>query len=231
MSYGDYLRGKRVVFVGPSPILSGMRLGVEIESFDVVVKTGPAALIDSEDYFVDYGRRIDVLYMNGTFCRSISIPPVEKFKARGIKYIRSRIDNEAQLVTLRKSFDVDLIPYELVNAIFSDSLALMGTIAAVEILQYAPTEFHMTGVDFNTSRGTLDCINLPKAGDYKEYVPGYISGMVLESMESLRRQGIKDAHNHINDAQLIRKLIDEGRITVPHFVLDRLNLLLSYVSS
>lgn len=228
MTFAEFIKGKRVVFVGPAPILIGRGLGEEIESFDVVVKTGPACLINNEDYFRDYGRRIDVLYMNAAFCRYLTAPPILDIKAKGLKYIRTRIDNENQLIELGKHFDVGLIPFEFVNKIFPDSLALMGTIALLEMLQFEPAELWLTGVDFNTSRGDMEKINRPTAGDFKEYIPGYIAGEMEKTMNMVRMHGIKDAHNHMNDARLTKELIDSGKVKVPGFVLEKLCLLLSY---
>jgi len=39
MKFADYIKDKRVVFVGASPIIQGDQSGAVINEFDVVVKT------------------------------------------------------------------------------------------------------------------------------------------------------------------------------------------------
>jgi len=221
----EYLSGKRVVVVGPSPILVGRNTGKEIDSFDVVVKTGPAILIDSLDYFADYGRRCDVVYMNATFCRALTSPPIHNMKSRGLKFVRARINLENLIKPLSVHFDTHVLDAAFINKIFPDSLALMGTIAILDILKSDVKELHITGFDFNTSRGpTMKHVNVPGAGNYGEYVTGYVD-LIKKDMDFMRVQ--KDAHNHVNDTRLIKQLHGEGKITMPDYVEEKMNLLLS----
>lgn len=223
--FHDFLFGKRVVVVGPSPILVGRNTGREIESFDVVVKTGPSILIDSPEYFADYGRRCDVLYMNATFCRNFTTPPIRDMKSKGLKFVRARINLESLVKTLVSHFDVHILEADFINKIFVDSLALMGTIAMLDILKAGVAELHVTGMDFNTSRGaTMKQIDIPGKGNYGEYVTGYVDP-IRKDMDFMRVQ--KDAHNHVNDTRLIKQLCDSGKITMPKYVEEKMNLLLS----
>lgn len=59
--YADYLRGKRVVIVGPAPTLLGSNQGNLIDSFDVVVRI-KKVLSKIENLRKDIGSRTDVLY-------------------------------------------------------------------------------------------------------------------------------------------------------------------------
>jgi len=223
--FHDYLAGKRVVLVGPAPILVGMGTGAEIDTFDVVVKTGPAILIDSLDYFADYGRRCDVIYMNATFCRNLPSPPIHNMKSRGLKFVRARINLENLIKPLSVHFDVHVLEADFINRIFLDSLALMGTIACLDILKAPVAELHITGFDFNTSRGrTMREVNIPGKGNYGEYVTGYVDP-IKKDMDFMRVQ--KDAHNHANDTRLIKQLHADGKITMPSYVEAKMNLLLS----
>lgn len=104
----------------------------------------------------------------------------------------------------------------------------MGTIAMLDILACDPKELCLTGLDFNTSRGeTMAAVNIPQAQNYQEYIPGYVTKGLKDRMDLLRDRGIRDSHKHENDASLMKKLLDEGRITMPQYVVDKLNLLLS----
>jgi hypothetical protein len=225
MTYPQYIKDKRVVFVGPSPILEGRGMGKDIESFDVVVKTGPAAHITRADYWRDYGRRIDVLYCNTEYCRNVE-PHVMEYKSLGIKYIRARKDNKQEL--LSKHFDFGMIDTKFVNEIFKDSLALMGTIAMLEILQCEPKELHITGVDWNTARGnTLKEVLIPEWNVFKEHVADYLTPELKSRINHHRESEMQDSHNPIYDARLAKELYNSGKITLPDFVAEKLDLLLA----
>lgn len=60
--YDDYIRGKRVIFVGPSPVLENTGMGEWIDSFDVVVRAN--RWFNIHNFHQDYGSRMDVWYCN-----------------------------------------------------------------------------------------------------------------------------------------------------------------------
>lgn len=81
--YFDWLRGKRVIVVGPAGYLSGRGLGPWIDSHDVVVKlnwgeTLPAA---------DYGSRTDVLYKRLLKLGHADDILIDEYVAAGIKWV------------------------------------------------------------------------------------------------------------------------------------------------
>lgn len=59
--YSDYLRGKRVVFVGPAGYTEDMGLGGKIDSYDVVVRVNNGIGLACK-FPQDLGTRTDVLY-------------------------------------------------------------------------------------------------------------------------------------------------------------------------
>jgi hypothetical protein len=61
--YYDYLKGKRIIMVGPAPYLEGKKMGKEIDSYDIVVRINHGILL-SKNNPEDYGSRTDVLYVN-----------------------------------------------------------------------------------------------------------------------------------------------------------------------
>lgn len=56
----NFLKGKRVAYVCPSPHLQGLGLGEKIDSYDIVVRVNQAYHMPEKDWN-DYGRRTDVL--------------------------------------------------------------------------------------------------------------------------------------------------------------------------
>lgn len=62
--YAEYLRGKRVVLVGPAATLCGDHQGAFINDFDAVVRLNRGSRI-TEDAYADQGNRTDILYHSG----------------------------------------------------------------------------------------------------------------------------------------------------------------------
>ncbi len=228
ISFQEFVGGKRVCIVGPSPILQGRGLGKEIESYDVVIKTGMAAGLSSAEYLNDYGRRIDVLYLNASTAADIQNAPVREWKVRGIKYVRLR-NSEARLFGhLNQHFSVERIPAEFYAPMVDYDVPLMGSVIVKECLFYGADEVFITGVDFNTARGpTIAEVNLPKQGDFSEYVPGYLSPEMTNRLDKLRKYRQKDAHDHLANALYMKSELDAGRLGMPDFVVDRLTLLIA----
>jgi len=227
-SFQEYVGGKRVCIVGPAPILQGRGLGPEIESYDVVIKTGMAANLNSPEYLRDYGRRIDVLYLNASTTADLHHPPIREWKTRGIKYIRLR-NSEARLFQhLKPHFSVERIPAEFYAPLKDHDVPLMGTVIVKECLFYGAEEVFITGIDFNTSRGnTMSEVNLPRQGDFSEYVQGYLSPEMTKRLDNLRRYQQKDAHDHLANALYMQSEYDAGRLKMPDFVVDRMSLLIA----
>ena len=61
--YYDYLKGKRIIMVGPAPYLEGQGLGKEIDKYDIVVRINHGILL-AKNNPEDYGSKTDVLYVN-----------------------------------------------------------------------------------------------------------------------------------------------------------------------
>lgn len=65
-TFENYIRGKNVIIVGPSENIKNKGLGVDIDSYDIVIRTNGAHGI-IEKYSEDYGSRCDILYTNHFF--------------------------------------------------------------------------------------------------------------------------------------------------------------------
>jgi len=59
----DYLKGKRIIMVGPAPYLEGRGLGKEIDSYDVVIRINHGIVLAKTNP-EDYGSKTNVLYVN-----------------------------------------------------------------------------------------------------------------------------------------------------------------------
>jgi hypothetical protein len=61
--YAEYLRGKRVVIVGPAPSIAGSGQGARIDAYDVIVRVNDALPLPL-NMQEDIGSRTDMLYHN-----------------------------------------------------------------------------------------------------------------------------------------------------------------------
>lgn len=135
--FKSYITGKRVIFVGPATSISGKGLGELIESYDIVVRTNGSFKINPEDE-VDYGRRTDILYVNGLFRKRGNIA---NETTRDFKYICSQqkikgVEDKIRLYRYKQE---------------SGKRYLSGIYAIVDILNQNPSELFITGIDFYTS--------------------------------------------------------------------------------
>lgn len=61
--YKNYIKGKKIAFVGPGPWLDGQDLGWLIDSFDIVIRPNMAIYL-TEDKHNDLGKKTNVVYLN-----------------------------------------------------------------------------------------------------------------------------------------------------------------------
>ena len=91
MKFCEYIKNRRVCFVGASPILVDRKMGEFIDSFDVVVRTnGSSTLINDPSFVKDYGCKMDVLYTNNQFYREMSPLPIAEYIKKNLKYLRMK---------------------------------------------------------------------------------------------------------------------------------------------
>lgn len=81
----EYLKGKRVAYVCPSPHLQGLGQGEKIDSYDIVVRVNQAYDMPEKDW-KDYGSRTDVL-MNCLNINKINSLNQNLNFAKSLKYI------------------------------------------------------------------------------------------------------------------------------------------------
>ena len=81
----DFLRGKRIAYVCPSPHLQGLGLGKKIDSYDIVVRVNQAYHMPEKDWN-DYGKRTDLL-INCLNINKINALKQNMDFAKSMKYI------------------------------------------------------------------------------------------------------------------------------------------------
>jgi lipopolysaccharide biosynthesis glycosyltransferase len=173
--YESMFRNKRVIFVGPSPIMNGRKLGEFIDSFDVVIRTNNMmnTLLDNPLLYEDYGRRTDILYVNVTYERDAYKEwRVREWKEQGLQVICKMMHSNPKnplLVNWRN------IPNRLPEV--PPPTLFIGTRLIHEILQYDFKEFYITGID-----AYADIPNVI-TGENAEYIQGYLPEFTVRQRE------------------------------------------------
>jgi hypothetical protein len=215
-----YLEGKRVVFVGASPILQGRNLGAYIDDFDVVVRTnGSIDLIRDPLFQRDYGSKCHVLYTNNQFYREMRPFPDQEWRSRGVEWLCMKRCNTRDYVRFSSHLRARLIA-ETINQIKGDlPSAAMGVILAYDILLRRPKVFEMTGIDFFASRKKVF-----EHDNYREYVPGYLPDKIRIQGNKINRGKTEDGHDFLGNARYFDRLRKKySQLTFPPFVAEILD--------
>jgi len=156
----DLVKGKRVVFVGPSPILQGLGRGSVIDNFDVVVKTNN--LPGMKGFDEDYGQRCDIIYMNHQYNNEMKHLPFTLWKRRGMKVVCAKSNPHNRNANTAKFFHVRDLPYDKLAAHIKEAKAqTMGLILMIDLLTMKPESIDVMGID---------CYS----GQRNSYIDGYI---------------------------------------------------------
>jgi lipopolysaccharide biosynthesis glycosyltransferase/nitroreductase len=197
--FKDLLNGKRVIFVGPSPILKGKKRGKEIDSYDIVVRTNNMlnTLDLSPELEEDYGKRCDVLYVNITYERdSFSSWDVDNWVKRGLKFIKKKGSQ-----TLKEDIPVkwSVIKHNLPPE--KGSSFLIGLLLIYDILQYNIKSLYVTGIDAYEK--------LPKLFEKNkslEYVENYLPKFNISRRNNLVGFPSISRHNVKRDSEIMLNL-------------------------
>lgn len=203
MNYENYIKGKNVVFVGASPIEKGREKGIVIDNaYDVVVKTNGSVFLNCDDYYRDYGKRIDVLYTNHQFYREMSPFPLDEWKSRGIKYLRMKVCSD--LYDINKFINAEIIIKSIkeVNEFLTG--ATMGAYIFNDILRCNPMSLTVHGIDFFASKKKVF-----ENDNYGEYVNGYLPDKIRVQGNKINVGKKEDGHNFYTNADYIYKLYQE----------------------
>jgi hypothetical protein len=210
--YNNFINQKRVIFVGGASILQGKNQGKFIDSFDVVVKTNGSLLLESPEYYRDYGKRIDVLYTNNQFQRECY--PELLANVSKIKYLRMKCANNKRLRELRKKIPTEIITpaIDKVNKIPVQS-ALMGCYIIQDILDNNPSELYLTGIDFFVSKKPVF-----EHDNYREYIPGYLPERIRKQGNEINKGKTKDSHDQYSNTKYIYDLYLQNKLNMPDFI-------------
>lgn len=202
MNFNEYIKDKKVCFVGASPILLNKKMGDIIDSYDVVVRTnGSINLIEDKNFNIDYGKKIDVLYTNNQFYREMSPLKIDDYIAKGVKYLRMKTCHMKDHVFFNTKLNCRTI-IETMNYVnkFNPS-STMGAYIFTDILKYNPKELYITGVDFFASKKKIFEHN-----NYREYYPGYLPDKIRLQGNVINKGKKEDGHNFKGNAGYIYHL-------------------------
>jgi len=206
---------KRVIFVGPSPILQGKYLGKEIDSFDCVIRTnGAIFLLDKVAYVENYGKRCDILCMNVQFNREMQ--PAGYLKTWRDKYGVKLLGMKTNQRNLIDKYSKTIPTFTLADTIAKLSKkikgVLYGPIIMEHFLQYNPKELWFTGIDFYYMKPDLFIPN-----DYREYFPDYLPKKIRDKA-NIKNRGRVDPHDQYSNAKYMWQLLQKGKIKTHDFI-------------
>jgi len=131
------IEGKKVIYVGPSPILEGREMGELIDSFDVIVRSNACYPIP-ENLKKDYGSKCDILYINWYFNKIFN----QKYQIyNDLKLICSK--NSSVNHPRNRVFKVKKTKY-----LEDKKIHLTGSHTFLDIIEKNPDIFHITGISF-----------------------------------------------------------------------------------
>lgn len=202
IAYVKFIENKRVAFVAPSLIGIGKRRGAEIDSHDVVVRTNHYYdLISCGLYVEDYGRKIDVLYVNVQYAREMCPFPVGQLRKLGVKWICYKARHE-DMKTYNAYFDIRKVSDAAIGecrAICPSATA--GNFILSDIGKLNPLSFDIYGMDFFSGQS----MNFDGTFDY--YLPGYLPKWI--QAQAIAIVGEKIGHDFYGNAMLTRYLVNK----------------------
>ncbi len=210
VAFRSYLRGKRVVFVGPAPTLIGQGLGVFIDSFDVVIRTGGSPPIHP-DMMDDYGSRTDVWYVNSIFLNQFDKGRIPICLSQGLKWVCVR----GMLAGERFFVDVPVSMRIFSTKVKGCKKPVIGVCIAQEVVGAQVEELHIMGVTFFAD------------GFNNAHVEGYLTEELKQRETAIRESKEDDlmvmGHDYHNGDLFIKRLYDDGCVTMSEETLGYLN--------
>lgn len=209
--FTQFIKGKRVIFVGPAPTLIGSNRGKEIDSYDVVVRTNGAIALccEKEQYRTDYGSRTDVLACNVQFHRECGpfLNILDTWmRVCGLKFLNMKTVPQRFRKEYLKKLPVRTLQH--IEAKLKKTIAglLMGPIVIEDLLSFHPKELYVTGMNFYA--------NKPKVfipGDYREYYPDYLPEKIRKRAD-IANIGRIDPHDKKSNTKYIYMQWQRGNI-------------------
>lgn len=125
-------KNKKVIIVGPSPHLIGLKLGEQIDSYDIIVRMNNSYTIENVK---DYGSRTDILFLNGMWQANNKDKIDSLLKTYGEKNVILKGKN----LNLKRPNGYNL------NTIHSSN---MGVLAALHLINEGYRNIYITGFSF-----------------------------------------------------------------------------------
>ena len=210
-SYKDFIKNKRVVFVGACPNIQGLNGGDFIDNFDVVVRTnGSIFLKDDKEFQKDYGKRCDVLYTNHQFYREMRPLPVALWAKNGLQYMCMKVCSNIDLREYNNYLGARVITDTMRKVNRRVHGAVMGAYIFKDIIDCKPKQLHVTGIDFFLSKKSVFEHN-----NYQEYIAGYLPDKIRIQGNRINAGKTEDGHSMYENTKYIHKLWLNGKITMP----------------
>lgn len=196
--FAEYIKNKRVIFVGGSRILTGLKKAKQIESYDVVVKSGGSIFLNTKEYYEDYGNRCDILYVNVQFCRELRPVPCQAFKRKGVKWLCMKSPANYEITEYCKHINArsaNVAYREMQKRVRS---VTYGPAIFWDLLKCQPKELFLTGIDFFSSKKRRF-----EHDNYQEYLDGYLPDKIRKQGNRINKGKKEDGHNFIENAKLV----------------------------
>jgi len=201
-AYVNFLKNKRIIFVGPSPCIKGKKLGKFIDSYDIVIRSGNMLnVLKDKSFYKDYGSKSDILYVNVHFERDCGEAwHFEEWEKLGLKFICKKsglIKNKNNHTNIRVR---NISNYK--DMVTPDPT--LGLSMLVELLTYPIKSLYITGVDAFI---TANKLFIPK--NYPEYVEGYLPAQAKVNRD-IKLNMKPTGHNNALDARVILDFINSS---------------------
>lgn len=167
----EFVRDKNVIFVGPSSILCGENRGEEINSYDLIIRTGNMLnSLDSDPSLeIDYGFRCDILYVNKLYEQTDCYKwwNISSWEERGLEFICRKLHTPFQFAGSVKyrNFNTDISNLNDGKSINP----MMGVLLVNDILRFPIQSLYITGID-----GFLPAQEEDRLSYSKGYIPDYV---------------------------------------------------------
>lgn len=203
--FSSFLRGKKVIFVGPSPIMNERKLGEFIDSFDIIVRTNNMmnTLISNPDLDKDFGTRTDILYVNVTYERdAFNEWKINDWAKNGLQII-------CKLMNSHPKEDLPFrwrnVPNKLKDV--PPPTLFIGTRLIHDLLSFDIKSLHITGIDaYAEIPDLLD-------GKNEEYIEGYLPEFTQRQRQNQLGKPVS-LHDKYRDARLILDFAKDSRVTI-----------------
>ena len=200
--YCDFLKGKRVIIVGPAWHTKNSKQKKFIEKYDIIIRMNAGSVIPTEKVVMDIGSRVDIWYCslsNYFFNKKIiTVKFLKELKQRGLKWIACPYASKrAGGIRKLERYNKCSIPIHIVNHKYYKDLHSMsktkittGLMTIYDLLHFDIKELYIIGMSFYNT----DIIKKRRT-----YYSGYIEGVTYVNEKS-------DKHNFLKELEIFSKL-------------------------